>query len=76
MPTMLFCGTDCVKTRTGFILGATGYYLGIPLWWCLEMPATSCLSASHRKHTMRQAINTLITFIADYREAHVGLANQ
>jgi len=25
---------------------------------------------------MRQAINTLITFIADYREAHVGLANQ
>jgi len=25
---------------------------------------------------MRQAINTLITFIADYREAHIGLANQ
>jgi hypothetical protein len=40
------------------------------------MLATGCLSASHRKHTMRQAINTLITFIADYREAHVGLANQ
>ena len=76
MHNMLFCRTDCVKTRTGFILGATGYYLGDLLWRCLEMRAASCLSASHRKHTMRQAINTLITFIADYREAHVGLANQ
>jgi len=25
---------------------------------------------------MRQAINTLISFISDYREAHIGLANQ
>jgi len=25
---------------------------------------------------MRQAFDTLITFIADYREAHVGLVNQ
>jgi hypothetical protein len=40
------------------------------------MRAVGCSSASRRKHTMRQAINTLITFIADYREAHIGLANQ